>query len=178
MHDLHRPFACGPPSKDQPCASVENEHSTKEKVSCNKLFPRKIIEPGTEEVAEDPRRRELYRLWLTRNCHFLNNYVPIILLAMDSNMDFQATLTCDAVIEYMTKYMTKAGHGSLIRVMEHSFSLCIEKTIERGYRELVLQSFDGSTFNPLQKSNPNWKQCTSFRARPGICAVANLEISI
>ena len=56
MHDLHRPFACGPPSKDQPCASVENEHSSKEKVSCNKLFPRKIIEPGTEEVAEDPRR--------------------------------------------------------------------------------------------------------------------------
>jgi hypothetical protein len=144
MHDLHRPFACGPPSKDQPCASVENEHSTKEKVSCNKLFPRKIIEPGTEEVAEDPRRRELYRLWLARNCHFLNNYVPIILLAMDSNMDFQATLTCDAVIEYMTKYMTKAGHGSLIRVMEHSFSICIEKTRERlqGTGAAVLRWFN------------------------------------
>ena len=144
MHDLHRPFACGPPSKDQPCASVENEHSSKEKVSCNKLFPRKIIEPGTEEVAEDPRRRELYRLWLTRNCHFLNNYVPIILLAMDSNMDFQATLTCDAVIEYMTKYMTKAGHGSLIRVMEHSFSVCIEKTRERlqGTGAAVLRWFN------------------------------------
>jgi len=26
MHDLHRPFALGPPSKDQPCAAVDNEH--------------------------------------------------------------------------------------------------------------------------------------------------------
>ena len=42
-------------------------------------------------------------------------------------MDFQATLTKDAVIEYMTKYMTKSGQGSLIKVMEHSFSLGIEK---------------------------------------------------
>jgi hypothetical protein len=42
-------------------------------------------------------------------------------------MDFQATLTKDAVIEYMTKYMTKSGQGSLVKVMEHSFSLCIEK---------------------------------------------------
>ena len=109
MHDLHRPFAMGPPSKDQACASVEEEHSSKERISCNKLFPRKCIDAGFEEIAEDPRRRELYRLWLTRNCHFINNYVPIVLLAMLSNMDFQATLTKEAVIEYMTKYMTKSG---------------------------------------------------------------------
>ena len=123
MHDLHRPFPLGPPSKDQPCAAIEHEHSSREKVSCNKLFPRKRIEPGSEEIAEDPRRRGLFRLWLTRNCHFLNNFVPIVSLMMHSNMDFQATLTIDAVIEYMTKYMTKAGQGSLVQVMEHSFSL-------------------------------------------------------
>ena len=46
---------------------------------------------------------------------------------MLSSMDLQATLTKDAVIEYMTKYMTKSGQGSLIKVMEYSFSLCIEK---------------------------------------------------
>ncbi len=131
MHDLHKPFALGPPSKDQPCASVDNEHSTQERTSCNKLFPRKCIEPGDEEIAEDPRRRELYRLWLARNCHFINNYVPIVLLALLANMDFQATLTKEAVIEYMTKYMTKSGQASLIKVMEHSFSLCIEKAREQ-----------------------------------------------
>jgi len=36
MHDLHRPFPLGPPSKDQPCTSIENEHSAQEKLSCNK----------------------------------------------------------------------------------------------------------------------------------------------
>ena len=59
--------------------------------------------------------------------HFVNNFVPIIMLAMLSNCDFQATLIKDAVIEYMTKYMTKSGQGSLVKVMEQSFSLCVEK---------------------------------------------------
>ncbi len=40
-------------------------------------------------------------------------------------MDVQATLSKDAVIEYMTKYMTKFGQGALIKVMEHSFALSI-----------------------------------------------------
>ena len=119
MHDLHKPFALGPPAKGQPCAAVDNAESQQERVSCNKLYPRKCIEPGTEEIAEDPRHRDLYRLWLARNCNFLNNFVPIVLLALLGNMDFQATLTKDAGIEYMTKYMTKSGQASLIKVMEH-----------------------------------------------------------
>ena len=109
MHDLHKPFAMGPPAKDQRCAHVDGEHSTNERVSCNKLYPRKLVQPGDEEVAEDPRRRDLYRLWMALNCHFLNNFAPPVALAMLSNMDFQATLTKDAAIEYMTKYMTKSG---------------------------------------------------------------------
>ena len=52
-------------------------------------------------------------------------------LAMLSNMDFQAMLTKDAVVEYMIKYMTKAGQGSLVQVMEHSFSACIEKARDK-----------------------------------------------
>ena len=131
MHDLHAPFPMGPPGKDQPCATVENEHSGQERCSCNKLYPRKCIAPGQEEINEDPRRRDLYRVWMARNCHFINNFVPPLLLATLSNMDFQATLTKDAVIEYMTKYMTKSGQGSLIKVMENSFSLCIEKAREQ-----------------------------------------------
>ena len=116
MHDWHKPFALGPPARGQACCAVENENTTQEKYSCNKLFPRKLIDPGEEEISEDPRRRELYRLWMARNCHFMNNFVPIILMAMLSNMDFQATLTIDGVIEYMTKYMTKSGQGSLVQV--------------------------------------------------------------
>ena len=41
------------------------------------------------------------------------------------------TLTKDAVIKYITKCMTKSGQGSLVKVMEHSFSLCIEKAREQ-----------------------------------------------
>ena len=59
MHDHHKPYPLGPPGKDQSCAHVEHEHSTMEKVDCNKLYPRKLIEAGKEEVAEDPRRRDL-----------------------------------------------------------------------------------------------------------------------
>ena len=46
--------------------------------------------------------------------HFVNNVVPIIMPAMLFNCNFQATLTKDAVIEYMTKYMTKSGQGNLV----------------------------------------------------------------
>ena len=63
--------------------------------------------------------------------HFINNLVPLSLMAMLSNMGFKATLTKDDVIEYMTKYMTKYEHGPLIKVMEHSFSLCIVKAREQ-----------------------------------------------
>ena len=131
MHDVHAPFPMGPPGKDQACATVENEHSAQKRCMCNKLYPRKCIVTGHEEINEDPRRRDLYRLWLSRNCNFLNNFVPVLLFAMVSNMDWQATLSKDAVIEYLTKYMTKSGQGSLIKVMEHSFSLCIEKAREQ-----------------------------------------------
>ena len=57
---------------------------------------------GEEEVVEDPRRRELYRLWLARNCAFFNNFLPAVALAMLASMDCQATTTKFAVIEYMT----------------------------------------------------------------------------
>ena len=152
MHDLHQPFALGPPSVEQSCATIENEHSTQQRVSCNKLYPRKILFPGQEEIAEDPRRRDLYRLWLARNCHFLNNFIPIVLLAMLSNMDFQATLTKDAVIEYMTKYLTKSGQGSLVKVMQQSFSLCIEKAREQqqGAGSAILRWFNVQTITEVK----------------------------
>ena len=127
MHDYHTPFANGPPAKGQPCAKVVNEFAASECVECGKMFPRKLIQPGQEEVAEDPRRRDLNRLWLARNCHFINKFVPVVLLAALSNMDFQATTTKFGVVEYMTKYMARSGQGSLLHVMEHSFSRCIEQ---------------------------------------------------
>ena len=78
MHDYHSPFPDGPHAKGQSCAKVENV----EKVSCGKLYPRKKVPVGEEEVSEDPRRRELHRLWIARNCAFLKKFVPLVALAM------------------------------------------------------------------------------------------------
>ena len=90
MRYLHATFPMGPPEKDQACAAVENEHAAQERCSCNKLYPRKCIAAGEEEINEDPRRRDLYRLWLARNCHCINNFAPLLLLATLSNKDFQS----------------------------------------------------------------------------------------
>ena len=57
-------------------------------------------------------------MWMARNCHSINNYVPVVLLAMLSNMETQATFTKEAITEYMMKYMTKSGQASVFKVLE------------------------------------------------------------
>ena len=73
-----------------------------------------------------------------------NNFVPLLALAMLSNMDFQATTTKFGVIEYMTKYMTKSGQGNMVHVMEHSFTACLEKAreMEKGVGSATLKWFN------------------------------------
>jgi len=137
MHDLHEPFPMGPPAKTQPCSNVDCELTSRETTSCGKLFPRKLIAAGAAEVAEDPRRRELFRLWVGRNCHFINNYVPLLLLATQSNMDFQAVTSKYGVVEYLTKYLTKSGQGSLIGIMEKAFERCMSKAEDEGKGQAV-----------------------------------------
>ena len=51
----------------------------------------------------------------------VNNYVSAVMPATMLNMDVQATLSKDVVVEYVTKYLTKLGQGSLVKVMERSF---------------------------------------------------------
>ena len=168
MHDYHEPFPNGPPGAHQSCAAED-----KGRIYCNKLYPRKTVRPGQEEISEDPRRRDLFRLWLARNCKFLNNFVPIVMLAMLSNCDFQATMTKDAVIEYMTKYMTKSGQGSLVKVMEQSFSLCLEKAREKnqGSGSAMLRWFNVQSItevkSPLETMHlifgaPRWLSSRGF----------------
>ena len=70
--------------------------------------------------------------------------MPIVSLALLSNIDCQATLSKGAVIEYMTKYMAKSRQGALIKVMEHSFAMCIEKARgnQQGTGSAVLRRFN------------------------------------
>ena len=46
MHDLHEPFAMGPPSKSQACCKVENDMTSQERCECGKLFPRCLLDAG------------------------------------------------------------------------------------------------------------------------------------
>ena len=132
MHDHHEPFPRGPPRICQACAKVDNANTDHEKIYCGKCFPREIIPAHSGDVTEDPHRKDLYRLWLARNCNYINNYVPLLMLLVQNNMDCQACTSKAGVIEYMTKYMTKTGAGSLMDIMETSFARCMEKAEAEG----------------------------------------------
>ena len=152
MHDLHDPFPQGPPAKTQACCKIDNEHSSTERTSCGKLYPRSEVPASAAVIQEDPRRRELYRLWLSRNCLFINNYVPVLMLATVSNMDFQATTTKFGVIEYMTIHMTKTDHGSLLGVMENSFAKCIDRAREeqKGVKSATAKFFNAAAVQDVK----------------------------
>ena len=134
MHDWHRPHPNGPPLADQSCAKVQKgSEGTDEVITyCGKLFPRPVRRPGEEAVAEDPHRRELYRVWLARNCHFMNNFHPLLLLALLANMDVQAVTNRFAVVQYITKYMTKTGQGSLLGQAEQAFDEVLAAAVDSG----------------------------------------------
>ena len=57
-----------------------------------------------------------------------------------------------------TKCMTKSGQGSLVKVMEHSFSLCIEKAREQtqGAGSTIVKWFN---LQSLTEVNRNWRLC-------------------
>ena len=89
MHDWHAPFASGHPSPHQSCAKFANgtEGTDSEVVYCGKMFPRDPAPTGNERLLEDPARPELFRIWLRRNCRFVNNFNPLIMLSLLANMD-------------------------------------------------------------------------------------------
>ena len=101
---------------------------------------------------------------MARNCHFINNHMPVVLLATLSNMDFQATTTKFGVVEYMTKYMTKSAQGPLLAVMENSFAMCVWKAAEddKGAGAAILRFF--STLPPPRTPSRNSRRCTCSSA--------------
>ncbi len=137
MHDWHEPHAHGLPGGRQSCAKcVRGTKGTdKELYYCNKNFPRSRVEPGTARLEEDPRRSSVFRLWLARNCKFMNNYHPALILALLANMDIQAITTKWGVAEYITKYITKftgAATGTPMQMAERAFDDALEKAQTAG----------------------------------------------
>eukprot|EP00435_Cladocopium_sp_Y103_P051080 s1595_g15.t1 len=62
-------------------------------------------------IVEDQRRKALYRLYTRRNCHHMNTHDPLKAMGLVANVDDQVVLTCQAAINYLTKYMGKLGGG-------------------------------------------------------------------
>ena len=60
---------------------------------------------------EDARRKGLYRLYTSRNCHHVNTHDPLKAIGLVANVDDQVVLTIQAAINYLTKYMGKLGTG-------------------------------------------------------------------
>ena len=58
FHDNHEPDPLGRPQKWQNCAKVEprTAGTDNEVVYCGKCFRKPLVPPGSEHIAEDPRR--------------------------------------------------------------------------------------------------------------------------
>ena len=124
----------GPPLKAQSCARMVSgtEGADKEVTYCGKIFPRPLRMPGERAVVEDPHRPNLYRVWLSRNCHYMNNYHPFLQTALLANLDIQGVTGRFAVVQYVTKYMTKTGKGTLLGQAEETFDEALAKAAEEG----------------------------------------------
>ena len=119
QHNLHKPDPIGPPlptqkcSKDKPKKKILGKYDPKN--YCSKGYPKEIREYGKEDVLQDPYKPNLWKLFLERNCMTLNNYNPIISLALLANCDIQPVMTYDGLIAYATKYVTKDDNPDLFR---------------------------------------------------------------
>ncbi len=132
MHDWHMPFAAGPPGSDQSCAKLDAATAgTHAQVRvCKRRFPKDLVQDGKECLVEDGPYN--FRLWLARNCSFMNNYSPLVLVALLSNCDIQACTSKHGVKEYITKYQTKGPKkNSGFRGPEEDFEECVKRAKER-----------------------------------------------
>lgn len=116
--------------------------------SAVKVFQNPSVLPGCEILQEDPNRPTLFRLWLARNCAFMNNYSPIILLGLLGNIDAQAITSKCGVMQYITKYITKleGAGGGTFRSCEQAFDHALAAAEDRGG---TLTTAVGKFFNQL-----------------------------
>ena len=98
-----------------PCARKGSKKFGKDCIYCRYLFPRliRLLDSVKKAVVdEDEHRPHLYNLFLSRNDEFLNPFEEHLLLCNLGNIDWRALLNLWSVLEYLTKYTTKAGKGS------------------------------------------------------------------
>ena len=119
QHNLHKPNPFGPPLPNQKCSK---QYPKNQKISpgnsryyCAKGYPKSLCEFNDEYILQEPFKTHLYKLFLGRNDSTINNYNPLISLALLANMDLQPVLTFDGLLTYCTKYITKNDNPDMFR---------------------------------------------------------------
>jgi hypothetical protein len=97
---------CRRPGAKEKCAQQRHGQTV-----CGKDYEKARMSPGAGAILEDLRRKALYRLYTRRNCHHLNTHDPLKAMGLVANVDDQVVLTCQAAVNYLTKYMGKLGGG-------------------------------------------------------------------
>eukprot|EP00435_Cladocopium_sp_Y103_P019448 s1853_g4.t1 len=100
------PQVCRRPGPKEKCGQQRQGQ-----LVCGKDYEKARILPGAGAILEDQRRKALYRLYTRRNCHHLNTHDPSKAMGLVANVDDQVVLTCQAAVNYLTKYMGKLGGG-------------------------------------------------------------------
>ena len=112
-HTMHGPNA--PQHGIHPCARKGRTSTGKEYIYCRYKYPKPLLVLDWDKLAivtDDEHRPHLRNLHLARNDNLLNEYEEELLLDRGGNIDFGALINLWSVLEYLTKYNTKAGVGS------------------------------------------------------------------
>ena len=139
MRDWHVPYAKGHPAPHQSCAKFARgkEGDDSEITYCGEMFPRDPVIAGHEFIREGPTRPDLFRIWLRRNCAYVSNSNPLIILSLLSNMDIQGCASKYGVTSYVTKYITRHGakSGSPQFAADRELDICLARPKEDGKGE-------------------------------------------
>mgnify|MGYP003324033279 CR=1 FL=1 len=98
-----------------PCSKKGRTSTGKEYIYCRYNFPKPLLVLDWDQLAQvtdDEHRPNLRNLNLPRNDTLINSYEETLLVDNVGNVDFRPLLNLWSVLEYLTKYNTKAGVGS------------------------------------------------------------------
>jgi hypothetical protein len=105
------------PTKHEACAKIEQStvhDAGGPQYYCGKHFEKPRIPPGDAALLEDERRRNLWRLFLSRNSPYFNAIHLPMLFFLCANVDGQVVTTQKGAADYVTKHITKYGAGQSV----------------------------------------------------------------
>ena len=132
-------------------------------------------------IEEDPHRKDLRNLFLSRNDTLLNNFENHLLLMNLGNIDWRPLLNLWTVLEYLTKYTAKAGKGSkhlgkvFADVLDKVFQFELEDGIHDMWRRTIMKFY----FRILGDRDYSLFEVMHFGLRlPGVLSVSYTHLTL